>query len=102
MSKVFTAQEMRHAEDSREAWGDNDEVNNMLRQAANAMEREKKYQYAVKCNGNTIYANCNGDAIYNITTNACRARSSVKELKAEGFINPRLVRREVGEWEEVK
>lgn len=41
-TKVYTAQEMRDAADLREAWGDKDEVNNMLRQAADALEREEK------------------------------------------------------------
>ena len=38
-SKVYTAQEMRYAADLREAWGDKDEVNNMLRWAADVVER---------------------------------------------------------------
>ena len=38
--KRFTAQEMRYAADVREAWGDKDEVNNMLRQSADSIERE--------------------------------------------------------------
>lgn len=39
-SKIYTAQEMRYAADVREAWGDKDEVNNMLRHAADMIERE--------------------------------------------------------------
>ena len=39
-SKNYTAQEMRNAADSREEWGDKNEVNNMLRQAEDIVERE--------------------------------------------------------------
>ena len=39
-SKVYTARDMRNAAHSREEWGDKNEVNNMLRQAADMIERE--------------------------------------------------------------
>lgn len=41
-SETYTAQEMRYAADVREAWGDKDEVNNMLRQAADMMDRAEE------------------------------------------------------------
>ena len=47
-SKVYTAHEMRYAADVREAWGDKDEVNNMLRQAADMIEREAAKDTAVE------------------------------------------------------
>ena len=90
-SKVYTAQEMRYAADLREAWGDKDEVNNMLRWAADMMEREakrkKKYEYAeMYSNGDVGHEK--GDSI-----------DDVNRFLSDGSI---IVRREVGEWKEVK
>lgn len=91
-SKIYTAQEMRHAADTREAWGDKDEVNNMLRQAADMIEREerrkKKYEYSAKY-GNGFVSELHSSTI--------GGTDYAKESK--GFVG--VVRREVGEWEEV-
>lgn len=52
MSRKYTAQEMRDMADYREAWGDKDCVNDMLRQAADMMEQEDKrareFEYIVR------------------------------------------------------
>ena len=95
-SKIYTAQEMREMADELD-----DAIYTtaaaMLRQAADALEREetreKNYQYAVKWNG---------VAISYISSTAEEARNAVKELNADGLTIARLVRREVGEWEDVK
>ena len=42
MAKSYTAKEMREAADSREEWGEKDEVNNMLRYSAEVVERCEK------------------------------------------------------------
>ena len=90
MARIYTAQEMRHAADLREAWGDKDEVNEMLRQAADLIEREerrdKKYQYEI------IYT-CRAPVI----VDSLDVAISYAKEKGACCLN----RREVGKWEEV-
>lgn len=67
----------------------------MLRQAADAMEREereKKYEYAIEWHNGVIERG---------TFNRARALSEVKGSNIHGVVC-KLVRREVGEWEDVK
>lgn len=99
-SNGYTAKQMRDAANSREAWGYKDEVNNMLRQAANAMERkkkrEKKYEYKV------LYCIRNGR-----TEESIRHTEDIKTARRilgiyASHKDANIVRREVGEWEKVK
>lgn len=96
-SKVYTAQELRAAADLREAWGDKDEVNNMLRQAADMIERkkrekkrEKKYEYSV-----------HPADVYGVFQHRSAAELNVNFFKALG-VRAHLIRREVGDWEKIK
>lgn len=110
-SKTYTAQEMRetsaiisrlHIVD-RTTCGEysariKDKLRSMLRQAANAMERkkkrekkrEKKYEYSV-----------HPADVYGVFQHRSAAELNVNFFKALG-VRTHLVRREVGEWEEVK
>ena len=110
MSKIYTAQDMRDAANSREAWGYKDEVNNMLRQSADAMEREvsreKTYEYRLQYRGfkNGCWHNYNerfgtrASCLYALR----RLLKDDDEADSRGWPKWRAVRREVGEWEEVK
>ena len=84
-SKVYTAEEMRHrANQEQHLWNDRTTAA-MLRQAADAMEREKKYEYTHKYGDDVIAVNHTDDI-----------RKCFVPMGAV------MVRREVGEWEEVK
>lgn len=92
MSRRYTAQDMRETADDFENYSDMDEsvIADMLRQAADDMEREekreKKYEYAEKFKeGMVAYLH--------------RDRPIDHGEMWPGSI---AVRREVGEWEEVK
>lgn len=91
MAKIYTAQEMRDAADLREAWGDKDEVNNMLRQAADMIEREarreKEYEYSLKM------------ASGRVTNGRFSDEETARRFAMYGDT---VVRREVGVWKEVK
>lgn len=108
MAEVYTAQEMREAADNFWVSGvisevkdedgrvvkqiKNDAIIAMLRQAADALEREerreKKYEYAAK------YGNGFVSELHSTTVGGTEY---AKENK--GFVG--VVRRQVGEWEEV-
>ena len=95
-SKVFTAQELRQrANEEEHLWHDH-LIAAMLRQAADALEREnnrnKKYEYAVKWLDENSVAN-------NMGEHREWAESIVRDV---GASKVRLVRRSVSEWEEVK
>ena len=96
MSKVFTAQEMRVRADKEERHWHDHVTADMLRQAADALERKekrgKKYEYAVKWLDENSVAN-------NMGEHRKWAESIVRDV---GSSKVRLVRRPVGEWEEVK
>lgn len=100
MAKVYTAKEMREAaivadtvEVSDQFYGQEmDKIAAMLRQAADAMDREKKYEYAVEY----IDLYHGGWSVYKDGLTLDEAQ----KLSHENF--SRIVRREVGEWEEVK
>ena len=88
-SKIYTAQEMRiRANLEKNVWG-NTTTAEMLSQAAAIIEREEnrevKYEYAESKNG--IITNLHSDDIENYV------------MYCDGSI---LVRRPIGEWEEVK
>ena len=111
MSKIYTAAEMREMADffdrnaemvrrkvlSNAILANIHEVIPMLRQAADMMEskkRKRKYEYALKW----------GDGVIE-----CKSDSIKRTKERENGLNRRLVepcvsivRREVGEWEEVK
>lgn len=89
--RVCTAQEMRVRADYLEVALADAKTAAMLRQAADDMERETKYEYSVhppEVNG--VFQ--------------CRAGAELKALMLKHACNGDLtiVRREVGEWEEVK
>lgn len=110
MSRVYTAQEMRDFADAiagdlcnnghrsvAYTYGDLIPVIEALRQSADAMEREeredkreKKYEYSV-----------HPADVYGVYQNRSAAELNMKVLKTMG-IRAHLIRREVGEWEEVK
>lgn len=111
-NKIYTAQEMRETADffyrnaemvrrkvlSNAILANIHEVIPMLHQAANAMERkkkrekkrEKKYEYSV-----------HPADVYGVFQHRSAAELNVNFFKAIG-VRAHLVRREVGEWEEVK
>lgn len=91
-SKVYTASEMRHRADKEQHSYHDNITAAMLRQAADMMEREKKYEYAVEYEdlyhgGWSVYKN-------GLTLD------EAQKLSTESW--SRIVRREVGDWEEVK
>lgn len=110
MTKTYTAQEMRvvadnldsvyvapECEDKEEQYKFLSLACMMLRQAADLMEREEKrekYEYG---------ALWNGLAISNRTESIESARKAVEEINSQ-MLSPfaKLVRRPVGEWEEVR
>ena len=88
--RVCTAQEMRIRADYLEVALADAKTAAMLRQAADMMEREKKYEYGIlPCGTNGVYQT--------------RAAAELQQLILEqsGYKYP-IVRRTVGEWEEVK
>lgn len=87
MDRKYTAQEMRIVADRLEEFGCKGEVPAMLRQAADMMERDKKYEYAGKYSNGTV----------SLLHYEC-----IDPLKSFVDEHHRIVRREVGEWEEVK
>lgn len=93
MDKSYTAQEMREEARIFEARGGSSNIAAMLHQAADEIEREerreKKYEYAVKWNDGLI-------------TQISQTFPCKGELDAIRKYNLTVVRREVGEWEEVK
>lgn len=92
-SKIYTAQEMRE-EANKVTRYDFYVASDMLQQAADMMEREakrdKRYEYSV-----------HPADVYGVFQHRSAAELNVKTLKTIG-IRAHLVRREVGEWEEVK
>lgn len=94
MSKVYTAREMREQAEYEESVNGSVGTIEMLRQAADAMERkkkrEKKYEYSV-----------HPADVYGVYQHRSAAELNVNFFKALG-VRAHLVRREVGEWEEVK
>lgn len=85
MSKVFTAQEIRQRAFEEEIFWRDHLTAAMLRQAADLMEREKKYEYTHKYGDDVIAVNHTDDV--------------EKCFVPMGAV---MVRRPVGEWEEVK
>lgn len=97
----YTAVEMRSAAsyvETYDVFEDHDrEIASMLRQAADMMERERKYEYAIK---------------YKKGWSACVERMSKTHYESDALAladacplvteETKLVRRAVGEWEEVK
>ena len=97
-SKTYAAQEMR---DVAECLHYNSPTKltikaaAMLRQAADMMEREKRYEYAV------MYTALNGRGCISAVRAHCIAASK-NILSLYKDENANIVRREVGEWEEVR
>lgn len=105
MCRKYTAQEMRQRADMEQYLWNDSTTAAMLRQAADAMEREEKrkqyHEYIAGCSGvkrekkyeyvcyGHVFHTFNGAMIYSIE-NECQGQ------------RPTIVRREVGEWEEVK
>lgn len=89
-TKQYTAQEMRDAILKLKAFQGNKmtllRIEDMLRQAADAMERKKKYEYAEKFKEG-------------IVSYLHREKPMDRLDMYRGSVN---VRREVGEWEEVE
>lgn len=94
MVETYTAQEMREVVRSYESRGKGGIVTAMLRQAADTLEREekrkKKYEYAERFIVDGMYA---------VYLHHNDSLAHAKDLQCKGTT---LVRREVGEWEEVK
>ena len=114
MSRKFTAEEMRELasvvlEDvyGNETGGavypltskfDENTIAEMLRQAADDMEREKKYEYATKWDDGKIdgISPCKDEV-----TDSISFVQYISSISADNQTGCKLVRREVGEWEEV-
>lgn len=94
--KTYTAQEMRDRAKGCEFNGDLI-TTAMLRQAADALEREekqpKKYEYGVRTHTGEIYGQ---------SEDIVEVCDEVAFVNADGPTICDLVRRPVGEWEEVK
>lgn len=94
MSKRYTAQEMRIRADYEESANANAKTASMLRQAADDMEREEKrkrmYEFSVKEFGGYVQP-LHEDSVH----------SSFLDGRVMGDENYVVVRREVGDWEEV-
>lgn len=102
MHKVYTAQEMRAFADAiagdlcdnghrvEYTYDDLIPVIESLRQAADMMEREKKYEYGVRIGENQI--DCDRDYIF-------ESKEYARTVAGDSL---QVVRREVGEWEEVR
>ena len=93
MAKQYTADEMREIADEIGLAHDDihEKAAAMLYQAADELEREEKYEYAVKWLDENAVAN-------NMGEHREWAESIVRDVLDSKV---RLVRREVGEWEEV-
>lgn len=95
MSRKYTAEEMRDMAlniiMSEDDWIEDAAA--MLCQAADEMEREKKYEYAVRWTDGSISCNSN---------NIKDALDAESGINADGLIICHAVRREVCEWEEVE
>ena len=112
MSRKYTAQEMREmadfiwrfTTDSHRGYFyipnglvfNVDDATAMLRQAADMMEREKKYEYAAQY---FRRGKCVGKSAGHYTTLDRAKRNNTFCTSGEEL---RFVRREVGEWEEVE
>lgn len=92
MSRRYTAQDMRIAAKSflcsEVSLIDKRDIAEMLRQAAEMMEREKKYEYAVRTPTGWIDEEA--------------TQNTLEDIKLFYEDGDTIVRREVGEWEEVK
>lgn len=87
MASKYTAQQLReHAEWQEKLYGPNYIVADMLRQAADMMDQERKYEYGAF---GRVFSTLNAAMLY------------AEMNKARG-IRPAVVRREVGDWEDVK
>lgn len=90
MAKIYTAQEMRVIANIKQNILGDETTAEMLRQAADLMEREekreKKYEYATMTDDGWV-----GRSHFNLI-------ELIDDTLDEG---DKLVRREVGEWEEV-
>ena len=96
MSRKYTAQEMREMALVEESYGW-DVVAKMLRQAADMMERERKFEYTaeyVKRRSGKVDGKC----AYHFNSFDVAKRFKYYPLKGEKL---RFIRREVGEWEYV-
>ena len=100
MARKFTVEEFREMATEAEVIevydqfdGHNmDTIAAMLRQSADAMDREKKYEYAVK-----ICFGSEEDYALDLHDDLERA----KEMAELPSGNRKIFRREVGEWEEI-
>lgn len=115
MSRKYTAQEMRDIADSDDfiAYGYDDPKNysdpdcaeievthmvrEMLRQAADDMERKKRWEYAVMY---TALSGCR--CISPGRADCIAATKNILSLYNKECEDANIVRRSVGEWEEVK
>lgn len=95
MSKTYTAQEMRLRADKEERYWHDHVTAAMLRQAADAMDREakreKKWEYSVKFIDGIISPMHEDERL--------SVGGGLKAVRRDGLT---AVRREVGEWEEVR
>ena len=102
MSKVFTAQDMREfANYNDAAYARNpglysSAVSAALRQAADLIEREKKYEYAAKYLSIDVEKNVISRTHYESSTQVIDTAVKVHGIRHV------VLRREVGEWEEVR
>lgn len=91
MSKKFTAQEIRSAVQKSIC---EDNIAEMLLQYADELEREKRYEYAIRFDeSKNLYAR---------STDYEYAKRVMDNVCADGLIVCHIVRRSVGEWEEVE
>ena len=105
-SKVYTAQELREmvnyamvATRGMRGWCVDNErsaaLQEMLRQAADALDRKKKYEYTLKYLAKD--GSCYVSRFHNDTQDEAERYSNT--FNGETFV---VLRRQVGEWEEVK
>lgn len=89
----YTAQEMRVRADYLEVALADAKTAAMLRQAADDMEREEKYEYSVMWSDGSISLPSN--KIEDVL-------EVVSDINSDGLTVCKAVRRDVGEWEEVQ
>lgn len=102
MSRRYTAQEMREMATEAEVIDvadqflghDMDTIAAMLRQAADYMERERKYEYSQRRHDEKL-------GIDVVDMLHCSTIEGAISLHGRFNKNGTIVRREVGEWEEV-
>lgn len=96
MAKKYTAQEMRQRANAEEHLWHDRLTAEMLRQAADIMEREKKYEYVAR-----YISRINGEICENFGNRYDTKEEVMENALRSCCVQTTIMRRAVGEWEEV-